>query len=90
MKNGKSVSVTTSIPLELWNLAKEKRFPWNECLILGIKTMNGDRLAPNYEKLQRQRMAMEEELIKKSDENDSLKDAINKLMRAKDERTGKN
>lgn len=32
-------NVTTSIPLDLWNLAKEKNLPWNECLIAGIRAL---------------------------------------------------
>jgi len=35
----KSVHITTSIPIDIWNLATEKHLKWNECLILGIKTM---------------------------------------------------
>ena len=48
----RTINVTTSIPLSTWNLAKEKRFPWNEALILGIRVMNGEGLAPNYKKMQ--------------------------------------
>jgi hypothetical protein len=34
------MNITTSIPIEIYHLAVEKNFKWNECLILGIKAMD--------------------------------------------------
>jgi hypothetical protein len=46
--NEKTTHITTSIPLSLWNLAREKNLKWNECMILGIKTMLNMNLPSAY------------------------------------------
>lgn len=40
------MNVTTSIPLEVYNLAREKRIKWSEALVRGIKSMNNEELPP--------------------------------------------
>lgn len=85
-KSEKTIHVTTSIPISLWNIAREKRFPWNECLILGIRTMNGEGLAPNY-------LKMQEKIEKTETSNELLRGALTssrekltKLMEDKDDK----
>ena len=39
-----NIPVTTTIPLELFNLAREKCIPWNEALIKGIKLMVSEEM----------------------------------------------
>ncbi len=43
-----NIHVTTSLPPEIYNKAVEKNLKWNECMILGIKTMLNIELAPAY------------------------------------------
>lgn len=43
-----NISITTSIPPEWWNLAREKHLNWNECLIAGIKLLADIKLPPAY------------------------------------------
>ena len=76
----KVVVVSTTIPISLCNLAKEKFFKWNECLILGIRTMNGERLAPNYLKMQEKvaETELSNELLRGA--LTSSRDKLSKLM----------
>lgn len=38
--------ITTSLPIDVYNLAKEKRIPWNIALAYGIKAMAEVKLPP--------------------------------------------
>ena len=40
------VNITTSIPQDIWNLAKEKHLNWNECIIRGIKSFLNEPFEP--------------------------------------------
>ena len=41
-------NITTSIPLEYWNLAKEKHISWSHALIVGIKTLANLKMPASF------------------------------------------
>lgn len=81
------VNITTSIPLEMWNLAKEKHLKWNECLVAGINKLAKVRFEPAegeivYEeseisKITRAKETMQEHILKLNDEIDDLREKRN-------------
>ncbi len=77
-------NVTTSLPLESWNLAKEKHLKWTDCLIAGINLL-ANKYIPMAEgetildesaiaKKEQSRMMMQEHIYKLNDELDQLRE----------------
>ena len=78
-------NITTSIPQELWNKAKEKNLKWNECMIAGIKVLSGARLPMAYGET----IETESVISKKIKQVNIMQEKINELNNELDKRTRK-
>jgi len=71
-------NITTSIPIEMWNLAKEKRIKWCEAIIRGIVVLI--REGQRYEVVG-ERISDETIIAKKDKIIQNLTEALEKLQK---------
>ncbi len=82
-------SVTTSIPDDLWNLAKEKNLKWNECLISGIKSLANSAMVHLEGETIEEESQVSKLINVKNQMEVQLQDANEELAELKQERTTK-
>lgn len=78
-------NVTTSIPLEIWKIAREKHLKWSECLIVGIKKLLNEPIVKSKD----EKIVFESKLAKKEKQVRTMQDYILDLTSEIDKLRGK-